>query len=85
MNKYTYTQSHFILSLIIILSGFGIVMMYSASSIYAMNNFGNYMFFLSQQIKWLILGFIIMLITSQLNYNYCFLQTSKLGQLILYL
>ena len=70
MNKYPYTHSHFILSLILILSGFGIVMMYSASSIYAMNNFGNYMFFLTQQVKWLALGLTIMLMTSQLNYNF---------------
>ena len=62
-------NEYIILGLIVLLSSFGIVMMYSASSIYAMNTFDNYMFFLIQQIKWLILGIILMLITSQINYQ----------------
>ena len=65
----SYPNEYVILGLILLLSGFGIVMMYSASSIYAMNTFDNYMFFLVQQIKWLILGVILMLIISQVNYQ----------------
>ena len=65
----SYPVEYVIMGLILILSGFGIVMMYSASSIYAMNKFNNYMFFLIQQIKWLSLGFIIMLIFSKINYH----------------
>ena len=65
----TYPNDYLILGLILLLSGFGIVMMYSASSIYAMNKFDNYMFFLVQQIKWLSLGLILMLIMSQVNYQ----------------
>ena len=43
--------------------------MYSASSIYAMNKYNNYMFFLSQQIKWLTLGLIFMFILYQIDYH----------------
>ena len=69
MKILSYPNEYIILVLILLLSGFGIVMMYSASSIYAMNTFNNYMFFFVQQVKWLILGFILMLITSQVNYQ----------------
>ena len=65
----SYPNEYIILCLILLLSGFGIIMMYSASSIYAMNTFDNYMFFLIQQIKWLILGLVFMLIISQVNYQ----------------
>ena len=54
---------------IIILSGLGIVMMYSASSLYAMNKFDNYMFFLNQQFKWLILGYFILFIFINIDYK----------------
>lgn len=64
-----YPNEYIIMGLILLLSGFGIVMMYSASSIYAMNTFDNYMFFLIQQVKWLILGLILMLIISKINYQ----------------
>ena len=69
MKMLSYPNEYIILGLILLLSGFGIVMMYSASSIYAMNIFNNYMFFFVQQVKWLILGLILMLITSQVNYQ----------------
>ena len=65
----SYPYEYILLGLILLLSGFGIVMMYSASSIYAMNIFDNYMFFLIQQIKWISLGLIIMLIISHVNYQ----------------
>ena len=64
-----YPNEYIILGIILILSGFGIIMMYSASSIYAMNKFDNYMFFLIQQCKWMCLGLILMLLISQLNYK----------------
>ena len=69
MKMASYSNEYIIWGLTLLLSGFGIVMMYSASSIYAMNTFNNYMFFLVQQIKWLILGLILMLIISQVNYH----------------
>ncbi|SVA01070.1 uncharacterized protein METZ01_LOCUS53924 [marine metagenome] len=45
-------------------------MMYSASSIYAMNEFDNYMHFFLRQTKWLIIGAIIMFVLSQMSYRY---------------
>ena len=69
MKMQFYSNEYIIFGLIFLLSGFGIVMMYSASSIYAMNIFNNYMFFLMQQVKWLTLGIILMLIISQVNYQ----------------
>ena len=66
----SYPNDYIILAVILLLSGFGIVMMYSASSIYAMNKFDNYMFFLTQQCKWIFLGIILMLLISQLNYKF---------------
>ena len=44
----TYPNDQVILAVILVLSGFGIVMMYSASSIYAMNQFDNYLHFFLQ-------------------------------------
>ena len=65
----SYSNEYIILLLILILSGFGIVVMYSASSIYAMNKYNNYMFFLSHQIKWVLMGFIFMIGVSKVNYH----------------
>ena len=57
------------MGIIFLLCGFGIVMMYSASSIYAMNKFDNYLHFFMQQVKWLVIGAILMLILSQVSYR----------------
>ena len=69
MKKSYYPNEFIIIGIILILSGFGIVMMYSASSIYAMNKYNNYMFFLNQQIKWLALGITFMFLISRVNYQ----------------
>ena len=70
MNIRSYPNDYLILGTILLLSGFGIVMMYSASSIYAMNEFDNYMHFFLRQTKWLIIGTIIMFVLSQMSYRY---------------
>ena len=57
------------MGIIFLLCGFGIVMMYSASSMYAMNKFDNYLHFFMQQIKWLTIGAVLMLMLSQVNYQ----------------
>ena len=57
------------MGIIFLLCGFGIVMMYSASSIYAMNKFDNYLHFFMQQVKWLAIGAILMLMLSQVSYR----------------
>ena len=68
-NKF-YKNEYLIIGLIIILSGFGLIVMYSASSIYAMNKFNNYLYFFNQQIKWIAIGLFTMTILSRLNYNF---------------
>ena len=68
MNKY-YSDDQILLSITLVLCGFGIIAMYSASSIHAMNNFGNHTFFLIQQIKWLIIGLFLMIIISKIDYQ----------------
>ena len=69
MKLRSYPNDQIIMGIIFLLCGFGIVMMYSASSIYAMNKFDNYLHFLMQQVKWLVIGAILMLILSQVNYR----------------
>ncbi|RMZ48781.1 stage V sporulation protein E, partial [Candidatus Marinimicrobia bacterium PRS2] len=45
-------------------------MIYSASSIYAMNEFDNYLYFFLRQTIWLIIGTILMFLLSQMSYHY---------------
>ena len=65
-----YSNDQIILAIILLLSGFGLVVMYSASSIFAMNNYDSYLHFLVQQIKWFAVGIFIMFSISQLNYKH---------------
>ena len=69
MKLRSYPNDQIIMGIIFLLCGFGIVMMYSASSIYAMNKFDNYLHFFLQQVKWLVIGATLMLILSQVNYR----------------
>ena len=69
MKVRSYPSDQIIMGIIFLLCGFGIVMMYSASSIYAMNKFDNYLHFFMQQIKWLTIGAVLMLMLSQVNYQ----------------
>ena len=64
-----YPNDQIIMGIIFLICSFGIVMMYSASSIYAMNKFDNYLHFFMQQIKWLTIGAVLMLMLSQVNYQ----------------
>ena len=59
-----------IIYLIIFLIGFGIIMMYSASSTVAFNKFNNYSFFLEKHISRLIIGVIALLIFSYFDFKY---------------
>ena len=69
MKLRSYPNDQIIMGIIFLLCGFGIVMMYSASSIYAMNKFDNYLHFFMQQVKWLVIGAILMLMLSQVSYR----------------
>ena len=70
MNIRSYPNDYLILGAILLLSGFGIVMMYSASSIYAMNEYDNYLYFFLRQTGWLIIGTVLMFLFSQMNYRH---------------
>ena len=69
MNIRSYPNDYIILTVIFLLSGFGLVMMYSASSMYAMNRFDIYLHFFLEQVKWLVLGSILMLSLSHVSYQ----------------
>ena len=81
MKLRSYPNDQIIMGIIFLLCGFGIVMMYSASSIYAMNKFDNYLHFFMQQVKWLAIGAILMLMLSQVSYR--ILKKMAYGLLIL--
>ena len=70
MNIRSYPNDSLILGAILLLSGFGIVMMYSASSIYAMNEYDDYLYFFLRQTRWLIIGTVLMFVFSQMNYRH---------------
>lgn len=70
MNLRKYPNDIILLGIILLLSGFGIVMMYSASSIIAMNWYDNYLHFLLKQIQWLIIGGGLMVTLSFFNYRH---------------
>ncbi len=70
MNIRSYPNDYLILGAILLLSGFGIVMMYSASSIYAMNEYDDYLYFFLRQTRWLIIGTVLMFLFSQMNYRH---------------
>jgi len=70
LNIRSYPNDYLILGAILLLSGFGIVMMYSASSIYAMNEYDDYLYFFLRQTRWLIIGTVLMFLFSQMNYRH---------------
>ncbi|MBI4248300.1 MAG: putative lipid II flippase FtsW [Elusimicrobia bacterium] len=59
-----------LLTLILILAAFGLVMVYSASSIWADQRLRDPAYFLKRQALWMFLGLGMMLVFSGLNYNY---------------
>ena len=76
-----YKIEHIILLTILLLSSFGFIMMYSASSILAMNKYNNYLHFLLKQLNWLCIGAILMILTSRINYYFL----KKTAYLILFI
>jgi cell division protein FtsW len=54
---------------IIILAGLGIAMIYSASAVYALNEFGDSFYFLKRQIAWAIIGFAALFVFQNIDYH----------------
>lgn len=58
-----------LIGLVIFFSLFGLLMVYDASVIEAYRDFGDKFYFVKQQLKWLVLGLIVMLISANINYR----------------
>ncbi len=54
---------------IFILAGIGLAMSYSASAVYALETFGDSLYFLNRQLIWFCVGFIALLIFQQIDYR----------------
>jgi len=59
-----------LLGLVLALLGFGVVMVYSASAIYAAQKFGSASYFLRRELVWCALGLLAMSIAARLDYGF---------------
>lgn len=59
-----------ILILTLFLVGFGIVIVYSASSVFSLDKFGTDTYFMKKQVMWAIIGLIFMLFTMNIPYTF---------------
>ncbi len=62
-------QDPILYTTVLLLTGFGIVMVYSASAVYARQKFGSSTYFLERCLLWNLLGFSAMAVTSRLDYS----------------
>ncbi len=60
----------FLLALILILSGLGLVMLFSASSIMAGERYGDAWFFFRPQARHMVMGLVIMFVMSRIPYHF---------------
>lgn len=58
-----------LLFLLFLLIGFGIVMIYSTSAVYAEEQYGDSLFFLRRHLTWVCIGMVGMLITRKIDYH----------------
>src|SRR5437588_12281574 len=58
-----------LLTLVLILLGFGAVMIYDASIISAARDFGDKFFYVKNQLLWISVGLVAMFIASRLDYH----------------
>lgn len=59
----------FLILILFLLIGFGIVMIYSTSAIYAEKVYGDNLFFLKKHIAWVIIGLVGMFVTWRTDYH----------------
>lgn len=57
-----------LLSIVLVLAGFGAIMIFSASSVEALRNYGSPYHFLDRQLIWLVLGGVLMLVAARYDY-----------------
>jgi cell division protein FtsW len=55
---------------VVILVAFGLVMVFSASSVAASQKYGDAFFFLKRQVMWLVIGFIALIIAQRIEYTF---------------
>ena len=67
---------------IIILSIFGLFMIYSASSIWADYKFGDSFYYVKYQFLFLVIGLIVLYVVSKINYDYYYKSTKYIVSLI---
>ena len=58
-----------LLAAVFILVGIGIVMSYSASAVFALNQFGDSFYFLKRQVLWFLVGFAALLLFQEIDYR----------------
>ncbi len=59
----------FLFVAVFVLAGIGLAMSYSASAVYAMNEFNDSLYFLKKQAVWFVLGFITLLVVQAIDYR----------------
>lgn len=57
------------IGLVIVLSGFGLLMVYDSSVAIAIRDFHNQYYYLMEQLKWVVLGFVVFSIASLVDYR----------------
>ncbi len=55
---------------VVVLSVFGILMVYDSSVAIAIRDFGNQYYYVNEQVKWLVAGFIVLFVFSFIDYHY---------------
>lgn len=68
-----------LLAAVLLLVGFGVVMIYSSSAVYAQRNMDNPEFFLNRQLMWVSIGLVAMVVSSWVGYRW----TAKLAYVLL--
>ena len=64
-----YAQDPWLLAVVLSLVGFGVVMVYSASAVYAQQKFGTSSYFLRRELLWVALGLGAMAVSARLDYG----------------
>ncbi|MDY4976387.1 MAG: putative lipid II flippase FtsW [Clostridia bacterium] len=65
----TGTMDYYLFTLLVILLSFGLIMVFSASSINAFYEYGNSYHYLLSQGRWVIIGFVVMMFFSRYDYH----------------
>ncbi len=60
---------YLLIGLVVLLSGFGLLMVYDASVAIAIRDFNNQYYYLTEQLKWVILGLIVFTVASFVDYR----------------